>query len=56
MDYDGDLYGQEIGVEFVAKLRDQETFPDLETLIAQIGRDVEHARLELARDQGAAIA
>ncbi len=56
LDFDRDLYGQEIGVEFVAKLRDQETFPDLETLITQIGRDVEEARLELARDQGAAIA
>ena len=50
LDFDGDLYGQEIGVEFVSKLRDQEKFPDLETLIAQIGRDVEEARLELARD------
>ena len=56
MDYSGDLYGQEISVEFVSKLRDQETFADLETLVAQIGRDVEEARLELVRDQSASIA
>ncbi|PKB78948.1 MAG: riboflavin biosynthesis protein RibF [SAR202 cluster bacterium Io17-Chloro-G9] len=48
LDFDGDLYGKEIQVEFVAKLRDQEKFPDIDQLVAQIQRDVDQARLELA--------
>ncbi len=43
-DFDGDLYGQHIEVEFVAKLRDEEKFPDLPTLVAQMDRDAEQAR------------
>lgn len=43
-DFDGDLYGQRIAVEFVAKLRDEETFPDLPTLVVHIHRDAEQAR------------
>ncbi len=43
-DFDGDLYGQHIEVEFVAKLRDEEKFPDLPTLVAQMNRDAEQAR------------
>src|SRR5690606_22303220 len=30
-DFDGDLYGRRIEVEFVARLRDEEKFPDLPT-------------------------
>ena len=50
-DFDGDLYGRRIDVEFVARLRDEEKFPDLPTLVAQMHRDAEHARavLELPR-------
>ena len=43
-DFDGDLYGQRIFVEFVARLRDEEKFPDLATMVAQIRRDDERAR------------
>jgi riboflavin kinase / FMN adenylyltransferase len=43
-DFDGDLYGQHIEVEFVAKLRDEEKFPDLPTLVAQMNRDAAQAR------------
>ena len=43
-DFDGDLYGQRIEVEFVARLRDEEKFPDLPSMVAQIQRDDEQAR------------
>ena len=43
-DFDGDLYGRRIEVEFVAKLRDEEKFPDLPALVAQMQRDAAQAR------------
>jgi riboflavin kinase / FMN adenylyltransferase len=43
-DFDGDIYGRHIEVEFVAKLRDEEKFPDLPTLVVQMDRDAEQAR------------
>jgi riboflavin kinase/FMN adenylyltransferase len=46
-DFDGDLYGRRIDVEFVARLRDEEKFPDLPTLVAQMHRDAEQARAVL---------
>ncbi|MFZ5636721.1 MAG: bifunctional riboflavin kinase/FAD synthetase [Pseudomonadota bacterium] len=49
-DFDGDLYGKHIEVEFVARLRDEEKFPDLPTLVAQMNRDAEQARRLLGAD------
>jgi riboflavin kinase / FMN adenylyltransferase len=43
-DFSADLYGREIGVEFVAKLRDEEYFPTLDALVEQIHRDAAEAR------------
>lgn len=43
-DFDGDLYGRRIEVEFVARLRDEEKFEDLPTLVAQMHRDADEAR------------
>ena len=43
-DFDGDLYGRRISVEFVARLRDEEKYPDLPTLVAQMDRDADMAR------------
>ena len=43
-DFDGDLYGHHIEVEFVAKLRDELKFPDLPSLTEQMHRDAETAR------------
>lgn len=48
-DFDGDLYGRRIEVEFVAKLRDEEKFDDLPALVAQMDRDAEQARAVLDR-------
>lgn len=43
-DYDGDLYARRIEVEFVAKLRDEEKFPDLSSMVRQIDADAAAAR------------
>jgi riboflavin kinase/FMN adenylyltransferase len=43
-DFSADLYGREIEVEFVEKLRDEEYFPTLDALVAQINRDAAEAR------------
>lgn len=43
-DYHGDLYGREIEVEFVAKLRDEQRFATLAALSAQMQRDASEAR------------
>jgi riboflavin kinase/FMN adenylyltransferase len=42
--FQGDLYGQELGVEFIARLRDTRQFGSADELIAQLRTDVEHAR------------
>ena len=43
-DFDGDLYGREIEVEFVRKLRDEERFATLAALTAQMHCDAAAAR------------
>lgn len=43
-DFDGDLYGQRLEVEFVAKLRDEERFDSLPALVEQMDRDAAQAR------------
>jgi riboflavin kinase / FMN adenylyltransferase len=48
-DFDGDLYGKTIGVEFVRKLRDEEKFDGLDALVIQMDQDAEQARAVLAR-------
>ncbi|HEU0276444.1 MAG TPA: bifunctional riboflavin kinase/FAD synthetase [Rhodanobacteraceae bacterium] len=48
-DFAGDLYGRRIEVEFVAKLRDEEKFADLDALRAQMDRDAAAARAMLAQ-------
>lgn len=40
----GDLYGQTMHIEFVARLRGEERFASLEALVTQIGADLEQAR------------
>jgi riboflavin kinase / FMN adenylyltransferase len=44
IDYDGDLYGQNLRVAFVSRLRGERRFPSVEELIAQMNRDVAEAR------------
>lgn len=47
-DFDRDIYGAHIQVEFVAKLRDEVRFPDLESLKQQMFADADQARRTLA--------
>jgi riboflavin kinase/FMN adenylyltransferase len=44
LDFDGDLYGDEARVRFVAHLRDEERFDSVEALVAQMQRDCDDAR------------
>lgn len=48
-DFAGDLYGQTIDVAFIAWIRHEETFENVEALIAQMDRDSARAREALAR-------
>jgi len=44
LDRDDDLYGEELAVEFIARLRGEHCFPDEGTLAARIGQDIAQAR------------
>ena len=48
LDFDGDLYGDTLEVEFAARLREERKFPSLEALSAQIHADIAAARRALA--------
>jgi riboflavin kinase/FMN adenylyltransferase len=48
-DFAGDLYGREIEVEFVAKLRDEVKFDSLDALTAQMHNDAAQAREVLSK-------
>jgi riboflavin kinase/FMN adenylyltransferase len=50
IDYKGDLYGKDMRVEFVQKLRDEQRFPSSEELKAQIEKDVIEVEATLAKD------
>jgi riboflavin kinase/FMN adenylyltransferase len=47
-DFDKDLYGQRLEVQFVAKLRDESNFENLDDLVEQMNRDEQKARQCLA--------
>lgn len=47
LDFEGDLYGQPLTVQFVARLRDEQKFSGLDALKAQLAQDVEAARAHL---------
>ena len=44
LDFDGDLYGKDITLEFVGRLRDELRFESAEALVTQMHVDVEQAR------------
>ena len=41
LDFDGDLYGQELRLDFVERIRGERRFDSVETLVEQMHRDVE---------------
>jgi riboflavin kinase/FMN adenylyltransferase len=48
LDYSADFYGQEMSVDFIARLRGEQRFPSVEALLAQIEQDKVEARKALA--------
>jgi riboflavin kinase/FMN adenylyltransferase len=46
---DLELYGSVIEVQFVDRIRDQQTFPDLAAFLARMDVDIEAARDRLSR-------
>ncbi len=44
IDFDADLYGEELAVQFVSHLRDELKFDSIDALIAQMGKDVDQCR------------
>jgi riboflavin kinase/FMN adenylyltransferase len=51
MDFDADLYGKTVSVEFIKKVRDQEKFDGLDALVKQISVDVDNCRKVLDQDR-----
>lgn len=49
LDFDGDLYDQPLALDFIARLRDEEVFPSLNALVAQIQQDILRTREILNR-------
>lgn len=52
-DFNEQIYGEHVRVDFLHKFRDEARYVDLETLKQQIARDVEHARSFFARREAA---
>jgi riboflavin kinase/FMN adenylyltransferase len=44
MDFDGDIYGQELRIDFLERLRGERRFDSVDALVEQMRRDVERAR------------
>jgi riboflavin kinase / FMN adenylyltransferase len=44
LDYDGDLYGEHVGVEFAHRLRPMAAFSDIDALLAAMAKDVTDTR------------
>jgi len=51
LDFDRDVYGYSVEVEFLHKLRDEKKFDSLEELSVNIGRDTENAIAYFRRDE-----
>jgi riboflavin kinase / FMN adenylyltransferase len=49
LDYSGTLYGADLAVDFLERIRGQKAFPDAATLALQIRQDVESARAYFLR-------
>lgn len=52
IDFEGDLYGRALRVQFLERLRPEQRFGSIDELAAQIHRDVDRARAVVARAEG----
>jgi riboflavin kinase/FMN adenylyltransferase len=48
-DFDDDIYGEYIHVDFIARLRGQVKYDEVEELVAQMHRDADNAKSALAK-------
>jgi riboflavin kinase/FMN adenylyltransferase len=55
LDFDGDLYGRRVSLDFSERVRGQAVFPSIEELIAQIREDIASARRLLASPPGGRV-
>jgi len=44
LDYNQDLYGREVALDFIARLRDEQRFPNVQALVEQIQQDIRRGR------------
>ena len=49
LDLDEDLYGRQMQLAFIERLRDEQRFPSVEALVEQIRQDIQHARYNLSQ-------
>jgi riboflavin kinase/FMN adenylyltransferase len=47
LDFEGDLYGEQLGVELLVRLRDEQRFADADALVTQMRLDAERGRAVL---------
>jgi len=52
LDFDGDLYGHELAVEFVTMVRPDRKFADLQALVTQMNKDCDDIRKVLVSSDG----
>lgn len=50
LDFEGDLYGQTLSLAFHHWVRDEQKFPNIEALSAQLGRDVKRVRQQFSEE------
>jgi riboflavin kinase / FMN adenylyltransferase len=55
VDFDGDLYGRRVGLDFLRRLRPMVRFGDVDSLVAQMKQDVEEARRRVQEGRGVAV-
>jgi riboflavin kinase / FMN adenylyltransferase len=51
LDLDRDLYGRQVQLDFIDRLRDEKRFPTVELLVQQIQRDIQSTRNKLNQSQ-----
>ena len=49
LDHQQEIYGQVIKLDFVERLRDEKRFPDVQSLLGQIHKDIDTTHALLAR-------